>query len=205
MAWLPEAEVFVNKDDAQKYLRMVGQELQKRSITGEILVTDDVVVILDIRKPKIRRDIDAYLAGDDSAIYIPRDIDAYFGGHGTATREALVSIAKHESLPDNWLNDALKEIFHEPTSRDEWLECPGLRVYVPVLEHALAMKVATADGPQDIEDIKILANKLRIASTREMLSCVTRYLSKQLLIPEMRQTVKEVFKQERPRKKVSKQ
>ena len=79
----------MTEEDAEKYLRLLGQELQKQGITGEILVHDDIKVLLCIRKPEIRRDIDAYLAGDAAAISIPHDIDAYFGGQSKVLRDTM--------------------------------------------------------------------------------------------------------------------
>lgn len=195
----------MTRDEYKKYLRMLGGELQKQNVTGEILVIDDVVVILDIREPKIRKDIDAYLAGDENAIHIPKDIDAYFGGHGRTTCQTITILAEREGLSANWFSDALTQIFRvSPT--EEWLEYPGLRAYVPVLEHALAMRIATAnvDDEQEIEDAKTLADKLHITTTRALRASVTRYITKQLLTSEMQEVIKEVRKRSRKRVKAGK-
>lgn len=191
----------MGRDEYKKYLRMLGEELQKQEVTGEILVADDVVVILDVRQPKVQRDIEAYLAGDDNAISIPRDIDAYFGGHGMTTRQAITSLADREKLPLSWFDDALKELFSKAAS-EEWLEYPGLRIYIPVLEHSLAMLVATSDGLQNIDGIKKLANRLHITTTRALQACVVKYISRKLLTPAMSLVIKEALKKDKKRVKV---
>src|SRR2546423_288608 len=45
--------------DVKKYLHMLGQALQQKQVTGEILITDDIILLLDIRKPE-EPDRDAY-------------------------------------------------------------------------------------------------------------------------------------------------
>lgn len=188
----------MDREEYKKYLHMLADELQKQGVTGEILVTDDVTVILDIREPEIRRDINAYLAGDKDAIYIPTEIDAYFGGHGAATRLAITMITERENLPVDWFDNALRALFLA-SSGEAWLERPGLRIFVPVLEHALAMLVATADRTRDIEDIRTLASKLNITTTRALQASVVRYITKQLLTPDMRLTIREACKKDRKR------
>ena len=43
----------MNNEDNERYLQLLGQELQKQNITGEILISGDVIVLLDIRQPNI--------------------------------------------------------------------------------------------------------------------------------------------------------
>lgn len=186
----------VNRDDIKKYLHILGQELQKQQVLGQILLVDGVLVLLDVRKPKMRRDIGAYLKGDKTAIDIPKDINAHFGGEGAAIREAALTIAEREGLPDGWLNDALKELFFTQPVREKWLEFPGLRIFLAPTDYVLAMKVAATNSPQEGEDIRLLAEKLGIAKTQDMLAHVTTYIPKELLTPEMWLRMKQCFDQE---------
>lgn len=184
----------MNREDIKRYLQMLGQELQKQEVTGQILLAEGVVMLLDVRKPKIRKDIDAYLKGDKTAIHIPNDIDSHFGGGGTAIREAATDIASSEGLLDNWLQDALKEFFFTQSVHEKWLEYPGLRVFLAPAAYVLALKVAAPDCSQDIEDIKVLAGKLGVGNAQDMLALVKRYIPQQLLTAEMRQRVRKSFK-----------
>ncbi|GAC1393285.1 MAG: hypothetical protein NVS4B11_14610 [Ktedonobacteraceae bacterium] len=184
----------MNKEDAEKYLRLLGQELQKQGITGEILVHDDINVLLGIKKPEIRRDIDAYLAGDETAIHIPDDIDAYFGGQSVVLREAIAQVAEHENIAKNWLDEAIKEILYADRADKGWREYPNLCIYLGSPSHLFAMQVATATSSQDIEVVQMLARKLHLLNMRDALPYVKEYIPNKLLTPEMRHTMKQAFK-----------
>ncbi len=183
----------MNREDIKKYLQILGLELQKQEVTGQILLAEGVVMLLDVRKPKIRKDIDAYLKGDKTAIHIPNDIDSHFGGGGTAIREAATDIASSEGLPDNWLQDALKEFFFTQPVHEKWLEYPGLRVFLAPAAYVLAMKVAAPDCSQDSEDIKVLAGRLGVGNAQDMLTCIMKYVPEQLLTAEMRLHIERAF------------
>jgi hypothetical protein len=99
---------------------LLGQELQQKQVTGQILLADGVVMVLDVRKPEGRKDIKAYLQGDKSAIDIPKSIDAYFGGKGAAVRDAAVLIAQQEGLPRDWLEDVLVDFFFKQPGNEQW-------------------------------------------------------------------------------------
>lgn len=182
----------MTKEDAEKYLRLLGQELQKQGITGEILVHDDIKVLLGIKKPEVRKDIDAYLAGDETAIYIPDDIDAYFGGQSVVLRATITQIAVRENISENWLDEAIRQILCADTADKGWREYPHLRIYFASLSHLFAMQVATST--QDIEVVQILAQKLHLSNMRDALPYVREYIPNKLLTPEMRLSMKQAFK-----------
>ncbi len=183
----------MNREDIKKYLQMLGQELQQRQVMGQILLADGLMILLDVRKPEGRKDIKAYLQGDKSAIDIPKSIDAYFGGRGATVRDAALVIAEREGLSRDWLHDTLVDFFFKQPGNEQWLEYPGLRVFLAPRAYILAMKVAAAGSPQDIEDIKTLAATLGITNAQELLTYVTKYVPEQLLTQEMRSRVEESF------------
>ncbi len=184
----------MTREDAEKYLKLLGQELQKQGITGEILVHDGIKVLLGIKKPEVRRDIDAYLAGDENAIFIPNDIDAYFGGQSTNLRAIIAQIAVRENISENWLDEAVREILDVYTVGKGWREYPNLRVYLALPSHLFAMQVATATSSQDIEVIKMLAQKLHISTIRDALPYVKEYIPNKLLTLDMRFSMKQALK-----------
>ncbi len=57
----------MNKEEIKKYLRMLGEELQKRQVTGEILLVGDAVMLLEIGNREITKDIDAYFEPKNAA------------------------------------------------------------------------------------------------------------------------------------------
>lgn len=186
----------MNKEEAQKYLRMLGESLQQLQLIGEILVNDGVVVLLDIGKPEKQVDIDAYMAylkGEGPEIKRQTGIAAYFKVNGTFIREALENIAVRERLPASWLNDALQLLFFAPLSQERWLEYPGLRVYVAPLEYMLTMKIAVAQSQEAHEDIVLMAQKLGIQNAQEMSAVIKKYLPEQLLTANIRMVVEKTF------------
>jgi hypothetical protein len=108
-------------------------------------------------------------------------------------RDAVLVIAQREGLSRDWLQDALVDFFFKQPGNEQWLEYPGLRVFLAPIVYVLAMKVAAAGNQQDIEDIKTLAAKLGITNAQEMLTCVTKYIPEQLLTQEMRLRVEQSF------------
>ncbi len=190
------------KEDAEKYLRLLGQELQKQGIMGEILVHEDIKVLLGIKKPEVRKDIDAYLAGDETAIYIPNDIDAYFGRQSIILRDIIAQIAESENIFNDWLDEAIKKTLCADSADKGWREYPCLRVYLASPSHLFAMQVATATCPQDLEGIRALAQKLHLTNMRDALSCVEEYIPTKLLTLEMRHSMKRALKSLKVKHKV---
>jgi len=47
------------QEDIEKYLRMLGLELQKKQVTGELLV-GGAVMLLEVGNREVTKDIDAY-------------------------------------------------------------------------------------------------------------------------------------------------
>ncbi len=50
----------MNAEEMQRYLRMLGEELQRRGVTGEIMPAGGAVMLLVIGNRPTTRDIDAY-------------------------------------------------------------------------------------------------------------------------------------------------
>lgn len=71
-------------------------------------------------------------------------------------------------------------------------------------QNILAMRVATADSSQALEDIKVLSNALQISTVRDMLIYVARYILKSLITPKMRLAMKEALRYQKRRVKVKK-
>ncbi len=83
----------MNKEDIEKYLRMLGQELQKKQVIGEVLLVGGAVMLLEVGNREVTKDIDAY--------FEPK--------YSVAIREAVITIAQREGLPVDWLNDGVKD------------------------------------------------------------------------------------------------
>ena len=182
------------REDAENYLRLLGQELQKKGVTGEILIWNDIKVLVGIKKPDAKKNIKAYLAGDETAVYIPKDINAYLG-YSTILRDVAAQIAIDKNMSINWLDTAIKKVFDEDTdvASQGWLEYPNLRIYLALSSHIFAMQVATATT-QDVERIQILAEALHLSTMKQALPLVKRYIPDQLFTIEMRLGMKQALK-----------
>jgi len=60
----------VKKEDIEKYLRMLGQELQQRNIKGEIMLAGGAVMLLKVQNRELTKDIDAYFKPEQ--LLVPR-------------------------------------------------------------------------------------------------------------------------------------
>ncbi len=166
----------MNREDIGKYLRMLGQELQKKQVIGEILLVGGAVMLLEVGNREVTKDIDAY--------FDPK--------YSSAIREATMTIASREGLPGDWLNDGVKGFFYSQPPHKRWAEYPGLRVYVATLDYILVMKVV-AGRPQDIEDAKALIQILQISDAQEVFDLIAKYTRQQKLEARVQYIVEELF------------
>jgi len=166
----------MNKEEIEKYLRMLGQELQERQVTGEILLVGGAVMLLKVQNREVTKDIDAY----------------FNPGQANLIRDAARVIAEREGLAEDWINEGVKGFFYTQPRTEQWAEYPGLRVYIPSLDYVFAMKVV-AGRPQDIEDIKALAHELELSNPQDALAMVKEYIPEQLLVPRIEYIIEEIF------------
>ncbi len=166
----------MNKEDIEKYLRMLGQELLNKQVIGEVLLVGGAVMLLEVGNREVTKDIDAY--------FEPK--------YSVAIREAVITIAQREGLPGDWLNDGVKGFFYTQPPHKRWAEYPGLRVYVASLDYLLVMKVV-AGRPQDIEDAKALLTVLKITDIQEVFELIARYTKQQNVEPRVQYIVEELF------------
>lgn len=184
----------MSPEESEKYLKMLGAELQKRQVSGEILLADDEVLLLDIKQPESYEDTEAriaYLRGDGPAVERRRDMDAYFGRNGAVLREEIASLANKEGLPDSWLDVVLEALFYLQPSQIQWIEYSGLRVYCSSADYLFTMKIVT--GYQDEVGIRKLIEKLHIVDAQAVLAIITKYIPEQLLTPEIYLFIERLF------------
>jgi predicted nucleotidyltransferase len=168
----------MNTQEMRRYLRLLGEELARNGVTGEIVLAGGAVMLLAIGSRDITRDIDAYFAVGTQQI-----------------REAARIIAERERLPPDWINDGVKGFFYTQPPTQLWQEYPGLRVYMASPEYVLAMK-AVAGRPEDIADIHALATYLGLRSAEAILVVVQRYVPERLLLPKTRYLIESLFDDE---------
>jgi hypothetical protein len=58
----------MNKQDIEKYLRMVGFELQKQGVTSEMLLLGGAVMLIEVGNRGTTDDVDTYFLPDFPAV-----------------------------------------------------------------------------------------------------------------------------------------
>ena len=89
----------MTREEIEKYLRMLGDELLKRQLTGEIIIVGGAFMLLALQNRETTRDIDAYFVTEPAAI-----------------RDAARVVADREGLASDWLNDGVKGFFYTGTA-----------------------------------------------------------------------------------------
>ena len=163
-------------ENIKKYLQMLGVELQRKRITGEILVADGFILLLEIKMGVASKEVSGYFRAESEAIH-----------------EATDTISRREGLPENWLNKGLKGYFNEKNTREKWIEYPGIRAYLTTPEYLLTMRVATAHSQQDMKEIKKLVQKLQISTAHDIISPITMYVPEQLISQQMERVIEQAF------------
>jgi hypothetical protein len=59
----------MNKNDIEKYLRMLGQELHQQGLTFEIILLGGAVMLIEVGNRDSTQDIDTYFLPDFMAIF----------------------------------------------------------------------------------------------------------------------------------------
>ena len=121
-----------------------------------------------------------------------QDIDASFEKNAPAIRDAVLSIARHEGLRDDWLNDAAKGFLYTQPPVTLWKQYASLNVYIPSLEYLLAMKLV-AGRPRDIDDARAIVKKVGISTSQEVLNLLTRYVPQNRIDVRVQYLVEELF------------
>ena len=166
----------MNKDDIERYLQLLGQELQARNTVGTILLLGGAVMLLEVGNRATTQDIDASIEGSNAPLI----------------RQAIVVVAQREGLARDWLNDAAKGFLYSQPITVLWRHYPGLNVYIPSLDYILAMKVV-AGRPRDIEDAKALIQKLHISDEHALLSIITKYVPQERIDVRVQYLVADFF------------
>jgi hypothetical protein len=164
----------LSKDEITDNLKVLGLELKKRGVTGELLLTGGAAMCLVHSARDMTKDIDA--------LYEPK----------TLINEIAAKIAAEKNLPSDWLNDGVKGFVTEDVPTEEFLTLDGLKVTVVTPTYLLAMKLISARyGEKDADDIRFLMKKLQIRTYDEAVSIVTQYYCVDRVLPKTRYVIEE--------------
>jgi hypothetical protein len=121
-----------------------------------------------------------------------KDVDAWFS-NPEAVRKAARTVAAELDLPESWLNDAAKGFIPSNAGFDRWQELSNLTISTADERTLLAMKCAAARTEDDAGDIRFLAKRLGLNSSREILDVVLAYYPPDRLPVRARLLLEEMF------------
>jgi hypothetical protein len=135
-------------------LRRLGELAQERRIILEVSLHGGAVFTLVYGSREATRDVDAVVRQHEIA------------------RQLALKVAQELDLPDDWLNDRVKQFLAEKEAKRQLNAADfgeGLRVSVPTAAYLLAMKLRACRPPLpgypgDYGDIRFLVQKMGITS-----------------------------------------
>ena len=143
--------------EMRRYLTEVGQHLDARDITGEIVLAGGAVMVMAL-----------HARGGSN------DIDAVFTHEAEAIRLAAREVAEKHGLPAIWLNDHVGAFVGPDAPTVELFDVPGLRVRMVRLDYLFYMK-AWAGDPIDQRDLLEIARALEVTDEHHAYDIVRGY------------------------------
>jgi hypothetical protein len=138
-------------------LEALGEELTSEGIRGQVFIVGGAAMALAYSTRRVTRDIDA--------VFEPK----------TAIYEAAERVAERLELPQDWLNDGVKD-FLRSADRDAVAlpEVDGIEVTTASPRYLLAMKLLAMRFGEDDDDIRILLLQTGIQTADEALALMAR-------------------------------
>jgi predicted nucleotidyltransferase len=121
-----------------------------------------------------------------------KDVDAWFS-NPQVVRTAAREVAAEMHLPDDWLNDAAKAYVPANAGYESWQTLSHLTISTVDARTLLAMKCAAARTVEDAGDIRFLAERLGLRSSRDVLRVVLEYFPAERLPVRVRLLLEEIF------------
>jgi len=166
----------MTRQQIKKYLKMLNDQLAGMGVKGEICLYGGAMMCIVFNARPATKDIDAVFKPEQK-IHL-----------------AALRIAKENDLPPDWLNDGVKAYLSKKHHKDKILfHWPNLAVYHADAEYLLAMKAISARHKQDIDDIKLLLQELRLKDAASVLEIIQKYYPKSMIKPATKLLIEEFF------------
>lgn len=166
----------MTSEEIAQYLHELDAELAAQNVKGEICLYGGAVMCLVFKARPATKDVDA--------IFEPVKF----------IRGAIIKIAEQHDLRQDWLNLAVK-MFVVEHEKKIFLDLPNLKVFVPVADYILAMKVLAARADtEDISDIKFLIKHLALNEIAQIIETVQKYYPEKKVKPETIFMLEEILK-----------
>jgi len=168
----------MHKNELIKYLEILGQELAKQELHGEIILTGGAVMCLV-----------------HSARDMTKDIDALYEPKGEIN-DLAQKIAKEYDLPSDWLNDSVKGFVNDKVETTDFLQLGNLKVSTVTPDYLLAMKLMSSrmEG-QDYNDIKFLFSELGIENAEQADAVIERFFPISRILPKTRYVIEQCIEE----------
>ena len=163
-------------EEIEQYLHEVGDELALQNVKGEICLYGGAVMCLVFKARPATKDVDA--------IFEPIKF----------IRNAIYKIAERHDLRQDWLNFAVK-MFVVKHEKRILFDFPHLKVFVPMVDYLLAMKILAARADtEDVADIEFLLKELNLNEIAQITEVVRRYYPNKTIKPETEFLLEEILK-----------
>ena len=170
-------DFFMNENDILKYLEQLNKKMKEQNIYGDINLVGGAVMCLAFKSRKITHDIDA--------IFEPK----------SKINELVKSIARENTLPEDWLNDGVKGFLSPKANFNEFKKLSNLNINIATPEYMLAMKCLSArvDNINEIEDIKHLIKILNLKTYEDVEKIIFKFYSAEEFMVKTRYIIMEVL------------
>ncbi len=169
-------------------LRRLGQLAHERNVTLDLSLYGGAVFTLVYGSRETTKDVDAVVR------------------QGEIARTLASKVARELELPDDWLNDHVKQFLAEKEAKRRLTEVDfgeGLRVSVPTAAYLLALKLRACRPPLpgyagDYGDIRFLVRKMEIDSVERAEAIHDKFFPHDTLSATAREVVRAALKEVRP-------
>jgi len=169
-------------------LRRLGELAREQNVTLEVSLYGGAVFTLVYESREATKDVDAVIRQNEVA------------------RKLALKVAKELGLPEDWLNDQVKQFLAEKEAKRELTEVDfgeGLRVSVPTAAYLLAMKLRASRPPLpgyagDRADIRFLVKKMEITSVDAAEAIYDKFFPHDVLSDAAKEEVRGAIEQSQP-------
>lgn len=169
-------------------LRRLGELAHEQRITLEVSLYGGAVFTLVYGSREATKDVDAVV------------------GQSEIAKGLALKVARELGLPDDWLNDQVKQFLAEKEAKRQLNEVDfgeGLRVSVPTAAYLLAMKLRACRPPLpgypgDYGDIRFLVQKMGITSVETAEAHHDKFFPHDLLSDTAKEVVRSAIQPSQP-------